>query len=418
MVLPVPASVCGEDGAFEIESAFADHLRMLKRELGPLAETLVVAAPELSAEAKAKAAVKQARIDPQREGIHFRPMFSSDLGRVGYLQALPRVMAALLAEVKKADVVHASISPLYRPFEFPALMMASALGKKTIIVTDIDHRQSSRMNLATGRWSRKEYTVTRLLHDPFVHLQHLIAVRRCSLALLKGQSLAADYGQGRPNVKYFLDSAYSQEHIIPADRLQRKLAAVTAPDSPLEVVYFGRLVEYKGIDAMLRAVRRAVTMGAHVRFQIIGGGPAEPALRALAAELDLGPAVSFVGPLPFGAPLFERLYDAHLLLAAPLSEDTPRSALDACAMGQAIAAYDTYYYRELAAMGAPVELVPWRDVDALGDKIRELDGARARLADMLRRGVAFARENTQEQWLEKRVAWTRALFDGAAPAGA
>jgi glycosyltransferase involved in cell wall biosynthesis len=414
MVLPVPASACGE-GAFEIESAFADHLRMLKGKLGGLAETLVVAAPELSAASRAQSATRLARIEPT-EGIHFRPMFPADLGRAGYLRALPRVMAALYAEVKQADIVHASISPLYRPFEFPALMMASALGKKTIIVTDIDHRKSSWMNFETGRWSRREYMVTRLVHDPFVHLQHLIGVRRCSLALLKGQGLAADYGRGRPNVKYFLDSAYSQEHIIPDDRLQKKLAALAVPGSPLEVVYFGRLVEYKGIDAMLRAVRRAVTNGARVHFQIIGAGPAEAALRALAAELDLGPAVTFVGALPFGAPLFDRLYDAHLLLAAPLSEDTPRSALDACAMGQAIAAYDTYYYRELAAMRAPVELVPWRDVDGLGDRIVSLDKDRARLGEMIRRGVDFARENTQELWLDKRIAWTRALFDDGAPA--
>src|SRR6185436_17944128 len=48
------------------------------------------------------------------------------------------------------------------------------------------------------------------------------------------------------------------------------------------------------------------------------------AVEALAAELRLGQQVSFAGALPFGAPLFERLYDAHVLLAAPLAEDTPR----------------------------------------------------------------------------------------------
>ncbi len=417
MVLPVPAAPSGDDGSFEIESAFADHLRMLKRVLGPLAETLVLTGPELSADARANAGTRLARVDAQRDGIRFHAMFPADVGRAGYLRAIPRVMAALYAEVKQADIVHSGCSPLYRPFEFPALMMASALGKKTISVTDIDHRRSARMNYETGRWSRTEYLVTRLMHDPFMHLQHLIAVRRCSLALLKGQRLAQDYGRGRPHVKPFLDSAYSHEHIIPNDRLEKKLAALATPGSDLEVVYFGRLVDYKGIDAMLRAVRRAVTRGARMRFQVIGGGPAEPALRALAAELDLGATVSFVGPLPFGAPLFDRLYDAHVLLAAPLSEDTPRSALDACAMGQAIVAYDTYYYRELAELGAPVELVPWRDVDALGDRILQLDRARPRLAQMIRQGIVFAGDNTQESWLDKRVGWTRALFDeGAAPA--
>ena len=52
-VLPVPAFRSGP-GTFEIESAFAEHLRMLRSRLGSLASPLVLALPEFSAEDRAR----------------------------------------------------------------------------------------------------------------------------------------------------------------------------------------------------------------------------------------------------------------------------------------------------------------------------------------------------------------------------
>jgi hypothetical protein len=213
MVLPVPAYRSGP-GTFEIESAFAEHLRMLRARLGSLASTLILASPELSDEERSRLG-GLARVDEVRENIIFRPMYSASIGRLGYLRRLPQVIAALREEVSAADVIHSGVSTLYRPFETIALVMGNALGKKTISVTDTDTRKSAQMYFQTGRWSRRELWVTRLLHQPFAHLQHLAEVRCCSLVLMKGRRLVEDYGRGRPNVKYFLNSAFSEEHIVP-----------------------------------------------------------------------------------------------------------------------------------------------------------------------------------------------------------
>ena len=407
MVLRVPGHRCGPD-AFEIESAFAEHLRMLRRKLGPLAETLVLAAPELSAAQRAPLTL--ARVEA-REGIVFRGLCPAGLGRLAYLRRLRSVLAALREEVERADVVHAGLSDPFRPLEFPALVMARRRGKPTISVTDIDNRHSARMRYRTGQWSLRQYLSSRLVYDGAEHLQQLYAVRRFSLVLLKGAALAADYGRGRSNVKNFLDSAFEAEQIIPPARLEVKVRDAADAERPLRAIYFGRLVPYKGVDHMLRAVRAALDLGARVELQVVGEGEARPALEALAAELRLERQVSFAGALPFGALLFERLYDAQVLLAAPLAEDTPRSALDACAAGEALLAYDTYYYRELAQAGAPVELVPWRDHAAMGRRLLELDRDRPRLAAHLRAARAFAVPNTQEAWLDRRVEWTKALFE-------
>ena len=66
-----------------------------------------------------------------------------------------------------------------------------------------------------------------------------------------------------------------------------------ASGSPgLTVGYVGRLVEEKGVDILLEAL---ATLQGDWRASIIGGGPEEGALRALAGQLGLGDRVRFEG---------------------------------------------------------------------------------------------------------------------------
>ena len=86
--------------------------------------------------------------------------------------------------------------------------------------------------------------------------------------------------------------------------------------------------------------------------------------------------------MPFGQEFFRHLYRYQLLLAAPLREDTPRSALDAMAAGIPYLAYDTYYYNQLLESGAGV-VVPWRDEQAMADELIR------RLPESARRSAAL-----------------------------
>lgn len=407
MVVPVPAHRIDE-GHFAVEGAFAEHLRTFRDKLGDIAHEIVVAGPGMTPEAYERDRAQLTVVDEAAERIAFRAMFPLGTSRVSYALSLPRILRSLYKEIQDATVVHASPSALYRPFEFPALLIARAAGKTTVSVTDIDRRNNARMNLESGHWDTRQYLVTRWLHEPFENLQHSICARACSLVLLKGSQLAEDVGHGRPNVKPFLDAAFSASQIIDERRLRAKLDRVANPRNPVELTYFGRLVDYKGVDHMLRAIAFAKSAGLEdFHFNIIGAGDAEPSLRKLVEDKRLGADVTFHGALPFGEQLFDRLYDHDVLLAAPLHEDTPRSALDGMASGQALLAYDTYYYRELADAGAPVHLVRWRDDLALGLRLFELCRDRERLVRDMRAATVFAAGNTQEVWLDRRARWTQ-----------
>ncbi len=414
MVLPVPFRRTAA-GRFATESAFAAHLRLLKELLGQDVSELVVAGPELSSDRYEALKGSWVEIDEHAEAIFFHAVHGLDDSHWQFLRQSPRMLRDLRALVRRSSVVHSGSSYLYRPFCFASLVWGARMGKVTISVTDIDNRESARMNLETGRWSRRQYLTTRLIHQTSEHLQLRLIARMCSLVLLKGRKLTADYGQNRDNVKNFLDSAYSAEHLISESELSAKLARIADPKKPLRLTYFGRLVAYKGIDHLLRALRGALDRsGFLATFDVYGDGPERVALENASRELGLEGAVTFHGAVPFGTGFFRTLHGLDVLLAAPLSQDTPRSALDAQASGQMVVAYDTYYYRDLASTDAAVSVVPWRDEAALTERLVYLDGHRAELVQAIRRARTFALENTQEQWLDKRISWTRAALSESA----
>lgn len=193
--------------------------------------------------------------------------------------------------------------------------------------------------------TRKSYILRRYIYDKLLSLQITFLIKAGCLALLKGRQMCEDYGRGKNNVKNFLDAAYSKEHIISPEDLERKMFNAKNGDNALEVVYFGRLVYYKGIALCIRAVRYAQQKtNRKITFLFFGSKDQEQFLKKVIQDLDMKNSVIFHGYVSYGKKLFERLYPYHLLLATPLREDTPRSALDAMAAGIPILAFDTYYH--------------------------------------------------------------------------
>lgn len=391
-----------------VEGAFAEHLRMMRNKIGEEASRLVIASPAMAEEAYKNRKQVMSVIDEEKETISFCTLFSENetqslSGKVRHLFSTMRTIYSL---TERSFCVHSGLSwRVWLPFEFASILFGIILRRRTVFVVDIDYRNSALMSYRIGDWSWKSYALCRHIYDTARSLQLRVAVRYCSVVLLKGRKMVADFGRGRPNVKYILDSAHSEENIIDARSLEKKIKEVGDSSMPIRLTYFGRLTAYKGIDRCLRATALAKQAGANVQLDIIGGGEQFDALRHLSAECDAESYVRFHCGQPFNQQFFCFLYQYHLLLAAPLREDTPRSALDAMAAGVPYLAFDTYYYRELLQSGAG-RTVPWLDVESMAQAIVELDRNREQLVNMVERSVAFASANTQEIWLERRLAWT------------
>lgn len=376
---------------FALDSAFAEHLQLLRARLGDSFDRLVLIGPALDpADYPAKAAQWRV-LDAERDAIAFVPAAGSIAAQWRQLQQVAR----------QATVVQADLATdVRRPLTALAALAAWRVGTLGVFVVDVDFRRHASRFRQIGYWGWRQYAMHRLVQEPFKRLQVAAACRFLPLVLLKSAGLVRDFGRGRGSVKDFFDTVHAAGDLIDPATLAARAAAGLR--GPLRLCHFGRLVPYKGVDRMIEAVRLARAQGADVALTIIGAGSAEAAMRQQAA--GLGAAVNFVPPAPYGPALFALLAEQQVMLAAPLIEDTPRSAFDAMARGLGIIAFDIAYFRDLAASGA-VDLAAWPKPEALAARIVALDGDRARLAAMMRAGRAFAAENTQQIWLDRRVGW-------------
>jgi len=412
-VLPVQAYPLGEE-RFAVESAFADHLRLLLKLHRPRFSRITLAGVTMSRAAYLERGNYLTEVDAAKDSIRFVGLYAAEASTREFLSDLPETTKQLRQLVHDADLVQSGLSHyLQRPVEFTALMLANRLGKKTISVTDIDNRAAARMLHATGKWSRRAYLSNKIVHDPIRSWQLRKIVDRCSLVLLKGQKLVDDYGPNAEHVKFFQNTAYTAEQVISQEELARRCEDVIKSTEPLKLTHFGRLEFYKGMHHAIEAL--ALVNGADdtppaAKLTLVGMGGEEARLRQLARTLGVRNAVEFCPPMSYGDAFLNRVRAQDMLIAPALAPDTPRSAWDAIASGLPILAYDTEYYSQLGDSTGAVWTVPWGDVPALADAIRSFAADRTKVADLKHNTRIPALENAQERWLARRVEWTEALF--------
>lgn len=152
-----------------------------------------------------------------------------------------------------------------------------------------------------------------------------------------------------------------------------------AGEPPL-VLAVGRLVEKKGFDQLLQALALLRAEGVAVRCAIVGeDGSAGPALRALAAELDLLGQVRFEGPMTQAELRTHYARAALFALPCQVMDDGDRDGFpnvlaEAMAMGVPVVSTAISGIPEMIDDGACGLLVPPRDAPALARAIGRVLG--------------------------------------------
>jgi colanic acid/amylovoran biosynthesis glycosyltransferase len=164
-------------------------------------------------------------------------------------------------------------------------------------------------------------------------------------------------------------------------------------DSRLRLVTVGRLVEKKGIEHVLRAVRILVDRGVDVEYRILGDGPRRERLTALAAELGVGDRVTLHGRHRQEQVRAE-LEASDVLVAASVTaadgdeEGIPNVLKEAMALGMPVVGTRHAGIPELIEDGVSGFLVPERNEAALADALQCLAREPGRWAAMGRAGRA------------------------------
>lgn len=110
-------------------------------------------------------------------------------------------------------------------------------------------------------------------------------------------------------------------------------------NSPLKVLFVGRLLGWKGLHLALKAVHAASTAGYKIAFTVIGQGRCERWFRQISMELGMGDIVRWVNHLPQEV-LLESYAEYDCLLFPSLHDSGGTVVLEAMASGLPIICLD------------------------------------------------------------------------------
>jgi PEP-CTERM/exosortase A-associated glycosyltransferase len=333
----------------------------------------------------------------------------------GFLTKLPliqyrclmRALRTRLAEV--VDSVHPDIIHAHSPVldAFPAL----AVGRATGIPVVYEVRafwEDAAVDQGTAREWGPRYRLTRALETRA--LQRADAVTTICGGLrndMLQRGIPADKITVIPNavdISQFHLTANADTELLGKYGLTRGKT----------LGFAGSFYAYEGLDALLRAMPLVLRAVPQARLLLLGGGPQEADLRALAAHLDLKRVVHFTGRVPHSQ--MTRYYSAMDVMVYPrvsrrLTElVTPLKPLEAMATGKLVVASDVGGHRELIRDGYNGYLFRAGSDERLAECLIKLLNAPASWDQVITHGREFVeRERT---WAAS-VARYRAVYTDA-----
>ena len=183
---------------------------------------------------------------------------------------------------------------------------------------------------------------------------------------------------------------------VPDSTLRHQLGL----DGKTVLGFVGSFYYYEGLDLLLEAASQLVSHHAELRVLLVGGGPAEPALRALADRLGIAERVVFAGRVTHSD--VQRYYNLIDVLvyarhSIRLTElVTPLKPLEAMAQGRVFVASDVGGHRELIRDGDTGHLFRANDAAALAHKIDQILASRSQWDAMRHRAREFV--ETERTW--------------------
>jgi glycosyltransferase involved in cell wall biosynthesis len=178
-------------------------------------------------------------------------------------------------------------------------------------------------------------------------------------------------------------------------------AALGLPDDAFVVAALGRLVPVKGFDLLVEAMPALLAAVPEAHAIVIGDGPEETALAALARRLGVSARVRLHGASADPATI---LAGVDVLAAPSRNEGMGRALVEAMALGVPVVGADVGGIPSVVGDDEAGRLVPPNDVAALAEALVELGrdpSIRAKLAEVAReRAETFSTEVADARMLD------------------
>lgn len=147
------------------------------------------------------------------------------------------------------------------------------------------------------------------------------------------------------------------------------------------IVWAGRMTEEKGVEYLIRAMRKITTVFRDAVLRLVGDGPLRQDLEELATQLRLSGSVSFVGEKSHSE-MVSVYAGCDLVVLPSLSEGLPMVLLEAMAAGKPVVASRVGGIPEVISEGRTGYLVSPGSPDEIADRVIELLGRPELMTEM------------------------------------
>lgn len=298
-------------------------------------------------------------------------------GALGSQEIAPGYIAAAW---RRADVIH-----VHHPHSLADVACLLRAGRTPVVVTQ--HADSKRA-----------------MYRPVARL----VLRRAKAIVVPSRAHVAISGE--------LRGFEAKVEVIPFGIDETRWAQVPrpAPGTPPRALFIGRLVAFKGVDLLLRALERVPDL----RLDIVGSGPEGPRLRTLAQALAITDRVRWYGEYP-DEDLPRRMADADFLVLPSVTTEEMFGlvVLEAMAAGRpVITTAVPSAVRDVNVPGVTGLEVPLRDVGALAVALERLAGDPGLREVMGEAGRSRVHEQfTRTRMAEHHIGLYQQVMQGWAP---
>lgn len=195
------------------------------------------------------------------------------------------------------------------------------------------------------------------------------------------------------------------------DQTRWSLVPPPPPGQWPRAIFIGRLVAWKGVDILLRALERVPNL----RLDIVGSGPEAARLKTLAQAVAVADRVRWFGEYP-DEDLPRRMADADFLVLPSVTTEEMFGLVVLEAMAAARPVVTTAVPTAVRDVNVPGETgleVPIRDVQALADALATLAGDADLRARLGAAGAQRVRERfTRDLMVQRHLELYRRLIEG------
>lgn len=137
----------------------------------------------------------------------------------------------------------------------------------------------------------------------------------------------------------------------------------------IKLIAVGRLVETKGFQDLLQALKLLVEKKQHISLLVVGEGPRRKYLENLANDLQVSHRVNFMG---YSSRVSDFLYESDIFVSCSTEEGFGLSVVEAMAHSLPVVAYDIPIFREISGRGNALSLVTKGAIKDFAEKIEDL----------------------------------------------